>query len=977
MPRKPKSEEISTLDNLQAEDILIDGNFFKGNENLLRGKAQLKWTPEMLEEIVICKKKVLHFAEEYFYIITEDGKEKINLYKYQKQLLKAFVNNRFNVVLSSRQSGKALCLNTPIPTPNGFVNMGNLKDGDNIYGLDGKVYTITKAHNVLYNRECYKVTFDNGEEIIADAEHLWYTQTKTDRKRKNNKEGNVKTTKDIFHTLLTKDKEPNHRIPMCLNGIDYDKIELPIIPYVLGLWLGDGATDGSRITIGKRDINDAVKILENNEQFKILKVQENKKGVFAINLTNEKRKQDSLHTMLRLNNLLGNKHIPESYFLSSREQRIELLMGLMDSDGYITPKGHAYFYNTNLKLVKEVQKLITSLGYKTFYKEKIAKINGVECGLVGSVYFKPREMVVKLPFKADRLKNNLSKISDSNRNQFYYIKDIQKIESVPVRCITVDSPDSLYLCGNTLIPTHNTTTITIYALWMVCFQDDKRITIVANKEDTAKEIFARIKMSFEELPIWMKPSVKSWRKYGFELENGSKITVASTSSSSARGSTSNLLIIDEMAHCPNDLMKELWKSAIPIISSMKKSQLVVISTPNGVDNQFYDLVQQGKDPKSDWHLETVNWWDVPGRDEEWKKEAIDLLGGSKEDFDQEYGNVFHEKGKTAIDPEELERLKLQCKDPILVMDNGDYRIFEQPNPTSFYAIGVDVGEGIGRSNTVAQILDLSDLTSIKQVAIYATNTMNPFNFGTRLMGILEDWGRPPILVENNNNGQQVLDVLCHTHNYESVISYHFDGMSKHYNKENRFGIHNHTNTRYRGVTNFRYWANSVRALQIYDFDTLMELTTFVKMPNFTFSKRKDDDLDDRVLSLIWAIFILDPSIASKYYNIIESDDQGKPLKIQPLVDNSDLIKKSPLCYGQISTFKKNNNISNAGVSFVGKFDMKAPITMEQESIQLQNWLMNWGNVGVEPPLVDSIDRDNKDKKDKLYNGEEWRPAIII
>jgi intein/homing endonuclease len=151
-------------------------------------------------------------------------------------------------------------------------------------------------------------------------------------------------------------------------------------------------------------------------------VQEDKRGVFAINLTNEKRKQDSLHTILRLNNLLGNKHIPESYFLSSKEQRIELLMGLMDSDGYITPKGHAYFYNTNLKLVKEVQKLIISLGYKSFYKEKIAKINGVECGLVGSVYFKPREMVVKLPFKVDRLKNNLSKISDSNRNQFHYIK---------------------------------------------------------------------------------------------------------------------------------------------------------------------------------------------------------------------------------------------------------------------------------------------------------------------------------------------------------------------------------------------------------------------------------------------------------------------------------------------------------------------------------------------------------------------------
>ena len=377
-----------------------------------------------------------------------------------------------------------------------------------------------------------------------------------------------------------------------------------------------------------------------------------------------------------------------------------------------------------------------------------------------------------------------------------------------------------------------TTTITIYALWIVCFQSDKRITIVANKESTAKEIFSRIKMAFEQLPVWMKPSVKSWRKDGFLLANDSAITISTTSSAGPRGTTSNLLIIDEMAHCPNELMKELWKSAIPIISSSKKSQIVVISTPKGTDNKFYDLYQDSQKENAEWHCEIVNWFDVPGRDEEWKKQTIGAMG-SKEDFDQEFGNIFHELGKTAIDPELLINLKSQCKDPILVMDNGAYKVFCEPNPESFYAIGVDVGEGIGRSNTVAQILDVSDLTSIKQVAVYATNQMSPFHFGTRLMGILDDWGRPPILVENNNNGQQVLDVLCHTHNYESVISYHFEGFSKHYNKENRFGIHNHTNTKYKGITNFRYWTNSLKAVNIYDIDTLLELENFIRLPNYT------------------------------------------------------------------------------------------------------------------------------------------------
>lgn len=967
MARKPKDEEIEEYDN---EDILVDGKFYQGNENILRKDATFKWTEEMLAEVKLCAKSVLHFAEKHFYIVTEDGKKKIELYKYQKKLLKAFKSNRFNVVISSRQSGKALDLNTPISTPEGFVKMGDLKDGDKIHGIDGKIYNVTKAHDVLYDRECFKVIFDNGEEIIADADHLWFTQTKTDRKRKYNRNGSVKTTKDIFNTLLYGKKEPNHRIPMCLNGIQYDEKLLPILPYILGLWLGDGATDGSRITIGKRDINDTVEILKNNEQFKILKIQENKRGVFSLNLTNEKRKVDSLHTLLRTNNILGNKHIPENYFISSREQRLELLKGLMDSDGYINSKGHAYFYNTNLKLVKEVQRLITSLGYKGFYKEKIAKINGVECGIVGSVYFKPREMVVKLPFKADRLKSTLSEKNESNRNQYHYIKNIEQVDSVPVRCITVDSPDSLYLCGNTYIPTHNTTTITIYALWLVCFQSDKRVTIVANKESTAKEIFARIKMAYEQLPVFLKPHIKSWRKDGLNLGNDSSITISTTSSSGPRGTTSNLLIIDEMAHCPDDLMKELWKSALPIISSMKKSQVVVISTPNGVGNKFHELYEESRTENSEWNLEVVNWWDVPGRDEAWKEKEIRRMG-SKEDFDQEYACVFHEPGKTVVDSEYLKELFLNCIDPILVNDDGAYRVYKMPNPQSFYVVGVDVGEGIGRSNTVAQILDVSNLQNIEQVAVFASNSINPYHFGTRLLGILNDWGRPPILIENNNNGLEVLNVLARTHNYENIVTYSFEGMSKHYNNESRLGIHNHTNTKYKGITNFRYWVDSLKAVKFYDKESVLEIGNFIRLPNFTFTKKSEKELDDRVFGLIWALFILDPSLVGKYFIINELDEQGRPTKILPFSDNTDLIKGSPLLIGGGASTIAKRTTGVVPYTHIGGHDEAQGFDMYSEDREnLRSWLLSMEPDRMKPP----IDHDNtgKSSMDTFYN-----PTILF
>jgi hypothetical protein len=486
-----------------------------------------------------------------------------------------------------------------------------------------------------------------------------------------------------------------------------------------------------------------------------------------------------------------------------------------------------------------------------------------------------------------------------------------------------------------------TTTITIYALWIVCFQADKRITIVANKEYTAKEIFSRIRMAFEELPVWMKPSVKSWRKDGFQLGNDSEIKVSTSSTSGPRGSTSNLLIIDEMAHCPNEVMNELWKSAIPIISSSKKSQIVVISTPNGTDNKFYELYKESQKQNSSWHLETVNWDDVPGRDEEWKRETLSLLNNNLDDFEQEYCNVFHEPGKTTIDPELLKVLKSQCKDPVYVLDDGNYKIYTEPDPKGIYVVGVDVGEGIGRSNTVAQIINIADLKNIEQVAIYSCNSISPYHFGTRLMGILEDWGRPPVLVETNNNGQQILDILNHSYNYESIVSYDLQG-SKFYNKENRLGIYSHTNTKYKGVTNFRYWSNSLKAVRYYDMDTLLEIENFVKMPNFTYSKRKDTDFDDRVMSMVWALFILDSSIAEKYYIIESYDDQGLPMKITPYVDKSDIIKKSPLFSGKNSTVKRDGNKVNATFSHVGLFDVESPISTDEES-EFKMWLLNWNN----------------------------------
>lgn len=514
-----------------------------------------------------------------------------------------------------------------------------------------------------------------------------------------------------------------------------------------------------------------------------------------------------------------------------------------------------------------------------------------------------------------------------------------------------------------------TTCIAIYALWLVCFHDDKSATIVANKDATAKEIFARIKMAYEQMPIYLKPAIKSWRKDGFVLSNDSAIKISTTSASGPRGGSSNLLIIDEMAFCPPEIMTELWKSAIPIIIQSKKSQIVVISTPNGTDNKFYQIYNDAQKEKSIWNLVRIDWWDVPGRDDDWKQQAIELLkseGKGEEDFDQEFGNVFVAPGKSIIDPKLLEEYKSQCLDPILVKDDGCYKIFKLPEVGHHYIVGVDVGEGIGRSNTVAQIFDVTDLQSIEQVGLYASNTISPYHFGTRLMNLLLDWGRPPVLVENNNYGGQVLDVLYQVHNYESIVTYAQEGNSKFYKTETRKGIHSHTNTKYNGITNFRYWCNSLKAVRFFDLDTLLELYNFVRLPNYTYTKRATDNLDDRVFASIWALFLLMPQLVTSYFSVAEFDEQGRPCKIFPLHDNTNLIKQSPLLIGgpQIK-FKKI--INTLPVVVPTKIDVVENLAREEAS--LLQWLHN--EAFIQPETNSSFFDEVEDSK------EEYRPIILI
>jgi len=540
---------------------------YMGNKHLPTVDAKFEYTPEQFDEMEKCKASMLYFAENYFYIIDPDnGKVNINLYDVQKKILDEIDDHRYNILLCPRQSGKCYELTTLVPTPYGDKTIGELVDGDMVYGSDGKPCEVLRVWETKYNLECYEIEFDCGEVILVDYEHKWFAQTKTHRERlrtwmRSDKvitdemmkevKGDTFTTGEMYENFLQNNGEPYYRIPLCVNGVDgvYDD-SLPIDPYTLGLWLGDGDSAGFSITVDNIYLNEQMgRLQELNPHLEVYEgtTSENKAGSIILSSKHDENLIPR-RTLLKKCDLYKNKHIPEKYLLASREQRLELLKGIIDSDGEVTSRGECIFSNMNEVLAKQVKRLIASLGYKPTFRQKMAKLDGRECGMCSYVSFHPREDVCYLEYKRERIKHeDITEPNPSKRSQWHYIKDIRKVDSVPVKCITVDREDELFLLSESYILGRNTTLMTIAALHEACFFDHKSIVIAANKESTAAEIFKRVRLAYEELPNWLKPATAEYAKTSATFGNGSSIGITATTTNAIRGRTLNMLIMDELA----------------------------------------------------------------------------------------------------------------------------------------------------------------------------------------------------------------------------------------------------------------------------------------------------------------------------------------------------------------------------------------------------------------------------------------------
>lgn len=482
------------------------------------------------------------------------------------------------------------------------------------------------------------------------------------------------------------------------------------------------------------------------------------------------------------------------------------------------------------------------------------------------------------PEKINEIKKSKKNLLHFAQNYFYIINVDRGREVISLRQyqkrILRKMRDNRFVIVMSSRQSGKTTMMTAYALWVACFNGDQKIVLVANKEQTAKDIFGRVRVAYEELPNWIKPGVVEYGKESMVLANGSRIGISTTTGTAARGMSCSVLILDELAFIEPHIVEEFWKSVYPTISSSKKSKIFICSTPNGTDNLFYKLYTGAAKGQNGWTYDRVTWDQVPGRDQKWKEENIKLLG-SKEAFDQEFGCEFIQSGENMLDESLLLRMKSTCEPPEHILEDGNYKIWKEPVTGRVYTVGVDVSEGVGQAASCVQILDITDPSHIEQVATYHSRRISPYDFTHKLNTILGHWGSPPALIERNNCGSQVVDLLNNSYNYPNIVTY--TGTVK---TKGRLGVLAHTNTKYRGVMNMRYWLHETKSLIVRDDKLVKELQTFVRQQNGTWGHIKTEGVfDDRVMSLLWSLFILNEDVVNQYYTVNRAHASGKPIEL--------------------------------------------------------------------------------------------------
>ena len=387
----------------------------------------------------------------------------------------------------------------------------------------------------------------------------------------------------------------------------------------------------------------------------------------------------------------------------------------------------------------------------------------------------------------------------------------------------------------------------VYILWYAIFKPEQTIAVLANKGSTAQEMIGRITLALENLPFFLQPGCKSLNKKSIEFSNNSRIVSSATSGSSIRGMSVNLLFLDEFAFVDNDA--RFYTSTYPVVTSGKSTRVIITSTANGIGNVFHKIWEGAVQNTNDYKPFRVDWWDVPGRDEEWKAQTV--ANTSELQFDQEFGNNFHGTGNTLINANSL--LKLKSKQPIYAMNNVN--VYDTPikaskneetgesTPDHVYMMFVDVARGRGQDYSTFNIIDITQ-RPFKQVATFRDNMISPLLFPDVIRKYARLYNNAIVVIENNDQGTVVCNGLYYDLEYENTYvssTVKADGI----------GVFMDKKVKKIGCSNIKDLVEQNK-IEIVDAETIVEMSTFVaKGQSYEAASNSHDDLMMNLVMFGW------------------------------------------------------------------------------------------------------------------------------
>ena len=398
--------------------------------------------------------------------------------------------------------------------------------------------------------------------------------------------------------------------------------------------------------------------------------------------------------------------------------------------------------------------------------------------------------------------------------------------------------------------TGKSTTIIAFLLHYVLFNENVNVAILANKGAVARELLSRLQLAYEHLPKWLQQGVVIWNKGNIELENGSKILASATSGSAVRGSSFNIIFLDEFAHVPSNIAEQFFTSVYPTISSGESTKVLIVSTPLGM-NMFYKMWADAQEKRNNYVPLEVHWSQVPGRDEKWKQETI--KNTSEVQFTQEFECEFIGSTHTLISATKLRTMVF--KTPVFSKNGLD--VYEEPIKNALYCMVVDTAQGKDQDYSAISIFDISQIP-YRQVAKYRSNKISPMLYPDIIFHIGKKYNMSWILLEVNDVGSQVAETLHYDLEYENIIVSSMKGRAGQqigggFAKNIQLGIRTSKQLKRIGCSALKEMIESDKLI-ISDFDTISELTTFaVKNNSYEAEEGSNDDLAMTLVIFSWLV----------------------------------------------------------------------------------------------------------------------------